>query len=52
MFHPEVVHTPDGARLIENFVRKVAGLPGDWTMAQFKDEAIQRIRAAGRAGAR
>jgi GMP synthase (glutamine-hydrolysing) len=45
MFHPEVVHTPDGARLIENFVRKVAGLPGDWTMAQFKDEAIERIRA-------
>jgi len=44
MFHPEVVHTPDGARLIENFVRKVAGLPGDWTMAQFKDEATQRIR--------
>ena len=44
MFHPEVVHTPDGARLIENFVRKVAGLPGDWTMAQFKDEAIARIR--------
>ncbi len=45
MFHPEVVHTPDGGRLIENFVRKVAGLPGDWTMAQFKEEAIQRIRA-------
>ncbi len=44
MFHPEVVHTPDGAQLIANFVRKVAGLPGDWTMAQFKDEAIARIR--------
>ena len=26
MFHPEVVHTPDGAKLIRNFVRKVAGL--------------------------
>jgi GMP synthase (glutamine-hydrolysing) len=45
MFHPEVVHTPDGARLIANFVRKVAGLPGDWTMAQFKDEAIAAIRS-------
>ena len=44
MFHPEVVHTPDGARLIANFVHKVAGLAGDWTMAQFKDEAISRIR--------
>jgi GMP synthase (glutamine-hydrolysing) len=45
MFHPEVVHTPDGARLLSNFVRKIAGLKGDWTMAAFKDEAIARIRA-------
>jgi GMP synthase (glutamine-hydrolysing) len=45
MFHPEVVHTPGGAKLLANFVRQVAGLPGDWTMAQFKDEAMARIRA-------
>src|SRR6476619_359734 len=45
MFHPEVVHTPDGAKLIRNFVRKVAGLAGDWTMRAFKDEAIEKIRA-------
>src|SRR3979490_3402551 len=45
MFHPEVVHTPDGAKLIRNFVRKVAGLTGDWTMRAFKDEAIDKIRA-------
>ncbi|MBZ0146609.1 MAG: glutamine-hydrolyzing GMP synthase, partial [Pseudorhodoplanes sp.] len=45
MFHPEVVHTPDGAKLIRNFVRKVAGLKGDWTMRAFKDEAIEKIRA-------
>ena len=44
-FHPEVVHTPDGARLIENFVHKVAGCRGDWTMAAFREEAIARIRA-------
>src|ERR1700728_683396 len=44
MFHPEVVHTPDGARLIRNFVRKVAGLTGDWTMRAFRDEAIEKIR--------
>ena len=44
MFHPEVVHTPDGARLIANFVHRVAGLAGDWTMAQFREEAIARIR--------
>ncbi|MEY3233370.1 MAG: synthase [Pseudomonadota bacterium] len=45
MFHPEVVHTPDGAKLIHNFVRKIAGLRGDWTMAAFREEAIVRIRA-------
>jgi GMP synthase (glutamine-hydrolysing) len=45
MFHPEVVHTPDGAKLLSNFVRKIAGLKGDWTMAAFKEEAIARIRA-------
>jgi len=44
-FHPEVVHTPDGAKLLSNFVRRVAGLSGDWTMATFKDEAIGAIRA-------
>jgi GMP synthase (glutamine-hydrolysing) len=44
MFHPEVVHTPDGARLIANFVHRVAGLAGDWTMAQFREEAVARIR--------
>ena len=44
MFHPEVVHTPDGAKLISNFVHKIAGLKGDWTMAAFKAEAIARIR--------
>jgi GMP synthase (glutamine-hydrolysing) len=44
MFHPEVVHTPDGAKLIANFVRKVAGLKADWTMAAFRGEARQAIR--------
>ncbi|HUG61971.1 MAG TPA: glutamine-hydrolyzing GMP synthase [Methylomirabilota bacterium] len=45
MFHPEVVHTPDGGRLLTNFVRKVAGFTGDWSMAAFRQEAIERIRA-------
>ena len=44
MFHPEVVHTPDGAKLISNFVHKVAGLRNDWTMAAFRGEAIAAIR--------
>ena len=45
MFHPEVAHTPDGARLIANFVHKVAGLRSDWTMAAFRAEAKRAIRA-------
>jgi GMP synthase (glutamine-hydrolysing) len=44
MFHPEVVHTPDGARLIANFVHKVAGIASDWTMAAYREEMIGRIR--------
>jgi GMP synthase (glutamine-hydrolysing) len=50
MFHPEVVHTPDGARLIRNFVFQVAGLAGDWNMGAFREEAIGKIRAAVGAG--
>ena len=46
MFHPEVVHTPDGAKLLSNFVHKIAGLPGDWTMAHFRSSEVQKIRAA------
>ncbi|MEM9030187.1 MAG: glutamine-hydrolyzing GMP synthase [Pseudomonadota bacterium] len=43
-FHPEVVHTPDGGQLLANFVHKIAGLSGDWTMAHFKQSAIDAIR--------
>ena len=44
-FHLEVMHTPQGAALIRNFVRNIAGLTGDWTMRAFKEEAIEKIRA-------
>ena len=44
-FHPEVMHTPSGAALLSNFVHKICGLAGDWTMAAFKDQAINAIRA-------
>ena len=44
-FHPEVVHTPDGAKLLQNFVRNVAGCKGDWTMSAFRQSAIARVRA-------
>ena len=44
-FHPEVVHTPDGARLISNFVHRIARISGDWTMAHFRSSEIEKIRA-------
>ncbi len=44
-FHPEVVHTPDGGKLIANFVRHVCGCAGDWTMAEFRATKIAEIRA-------
>ena len=42
-FHPEVHHTPNGARLYENFVR-LAGFDGDWTMGAYREQAIAAIR--------
>ena len=49
-FHPEVVHTPKGAAIIETFVRKIAGCSGDWSMAQFRAAEITRIREQVGAG--
>jgi len=43
-FHPEVVHTPHGALLLRNFTHRVAGCAGDWTMAAFRQQAIERVR--------
>ncbi|MBY6157216.1 glutamine-hydrolyzing GMP synthase [Pseudooceanicola nitratireducens] len=42
-FHPEVHHTPNGKTLYENFVR-MAGFEGDWTMAAYREEMVQKIR--------
>ncbi len=44
-FHPEVMHTRNGARFLRNFTHDVAGMSGDWTMAAYRDEAIAKIRA-------
>ncbi len=44
MFHPEVVHSPDGAKLLSNFVHKIVGLKSDWTMAAYRAEMIRKIR--------
>jgi GMP synthase (glutamine-hydrolysing) len=43
-FHPEVVHTPDGAKILENFVHRIAGIESDWSMSAYKDKAIEAIR--------
>jgi len=45
MFHPEVVHTPQGGALLRNFTHHVAGCRGDWTMAAFREQMVKRIRA-------
>ncbi len=44
-FHPEVVHTPLGGQLLENFVKGVCGCVGDWTAGNFIQESVERIRA-------
>jgi GMP synthase (glutamine-hydrolysing) len=43
-FHPEVVHTLDGAKLLGNFVHKVCGLGSDWSMAAFRSNEVAKIR--------
>jgi GMP synthase (glutamine-hydrolysing) len=43
-FHPEVVHTPDGAKLLENFVHRIAGIKGDWSMSAYREKAVDLIR--------
>lgn len=43
-FHPEVAHTPDGKKILENFVRRICGCHADWTPASFVQVAVERIR--------
>ncbi|MBV8549481.1 MAG: glutamine-hydrolyzing GMP synthase [Alphaproteobacteria bacterium] len=45
MFHPEVVHTLDGAKLFSHFVHKICGCGSDWSMAAFRENEIAKIRA-------
>jgi len=44
-FHPEVTHTDEGRRLIENFVLKICGCRGDWTMDAYAETAVAQIKA-------
>ncbi len=43
-FHPEVVHTPEGMKMLRNFLFNICGCSGDWDMGSFVDQAIQAIR--------
>ncbi len=45
-FHPEVVHTPQGKQILENFLFKIAGLNPTWSAASFVDDALSQIRNA------
>jgi GMP synthase (glutamine-hydrolysing) len=44
-FHPEVVHTPHGQTILENFLHEIAGAPPAWTPAAVIEEQVERIRA-------
>jgi GMP synthase (glutamine-hydrolysing) len=43
-FHPEVAHTPEGKTILRNFIYKVCGCRGKWTMGHFVNESIARIK--------
>ncbi|MBO7515657.1 MAG: glutamine-hydrolyzing GMP synthase [Lachnospiraceae bacterium] len=43
-FHPEVMHTEEGFRMLQNFVRRICGCAGDWRMSSFVDTTIRELR--------
>lgn len=44
-FHPEVYHSTDGKRLLENFLYNIVGVKGDWTPSHFVDETVANLKA-------
>ena len=44
-FHPEVVHTPEGKKMLENFLFPICGCRKSWTMASFVRDSVQEIRS-------
>lgn len=49
-FHPEVLHTAEGTKMLYNFVRKICGCKGTWRMDSFLEDSIQKIREKVGAG--
>jgi len=43
-FHPEVVHTPQGKTILQNFLYKICGCSGKWTPGSFVAEGIERVK--------
>jgi len=43
-FHPEVAHTPEGKTILKNFVYRVCGCRGNWTMGSFINDSVSRIK--------
>ncbi|TVR84077.1 MAG: glutamine-hydrolyzing GMP synthase [Saprospirales bacterium] len=43
-FHPEVTHTVDGSRVLDNFIANIAGMEPNWTPASFADETISELK--------
>ncbi|MCD7862139.1 MAG: glutamine-hydrolyzing GMP synthase [Lachnospiraceae bacterium] len=43
-FHPEVLHTPEGTKMLYNFVRGICGCRGDWKMDAFVEQSVKAIR--------
>src|SRR3989344_3275948 len=44
-FHPEVTHTPNGMKIIENFVLKICRAGQNWSMADYEESKIKEIRS-------
>jgi GMP synthase (glutamine-hydrolysing) len=44
-FHPEVAHTPLGKEILENFLYRICGCRGDWTMGSFIEQTCREISA-------
>lgn len=43
-FHPEVTHTPRGEQVFQNFLYEICGCSGSWTMANFIEQSVRRVR--------
>ncbi len=49
-FHPEVIHTSQGKKILGNFLFRIAGIEADWSMASFIERKVKEIRAATAGG--